>query len=79
MLFRSDSSVCLCHGLAGKYRILREAADVLDRDELRKESVKIRLKLLELEKMPVQEYYSTSLMAGIPGVALCVSDVDLLY
>lgn len=75
----NDNSVCLCHGLAGKYRILREAAGVLDRDELRKESVKIRRKLLELEKMPVQEYYSTSLMAGIPGVALCVPDLDLLY
>lgn len=76
-----DSSVCLCHGLAGKYQILRKAADVLDRDELRQESAKIRQKLLELEKVPVQEYYSTSLMAGIPGVslALCASDVDLLY
>lgn len=77
----NDSSVCLCHGLAGKYQILRKAADVLDRDELRQESAKIRQKLLGLEKVPVQEYYSISLMAGIPGVslALCASDVDLLY
>ncbi len=77
----NDSSVCLCHGLAGKYRILHEAADVLDWDELRQESAKIRLKLMELKKIPVQEYFSTSLMAGIPGVtlALCASDVDLLY
>lgn len=77
----NDSSVCLCHGLAGKYRILHEAAEVLDRDELRQESTKIRLKLLELEKVPIQEYYSTSFMAGIPGIALalCSSDVDLLY
>lgn len=77
----NDSSVCLCHGLAGKYRILHEAAEVLDRDELRQESTKIRLRLLELEKVPIQEYYSTSFMAGIPGIALalCSSDVDLLY
>ncbi len=70
--WREDSSVCLCHGLAGKYMILREAAEALDRDELRKESTEIRKRILELDRVPVQEYYSASLMAGISGVALAL-------
>ena len=81
MRWKKDSSICLCHGLAGKYMILCEAAKALGRDELRKESAKIRRRILELERVPVQEYYNASLMAGISGaaLALCGADAELLY
>nr|WP_305137011.1 type 2 lanthipeptide synthetase LanM [uncultured Schaedlerella sp.] len=81
MRWKKDSSICLCHGLAGKYMILCEAAKALGRDELRKESAKIRRRILELERVPVQEYYNASLMAGISGaaLALCEADAELLY
>ena len=81
MRWKKDSSICLCHGLAGKYMILCEAAIALGRDELRKESAKIRRRILELERVPVQEYYNASLMAGISGaaLALCGADAELLY
>ena len=61
--------------------ILCEASKALGRDELRKESAKIRRRILELERVPVQEYYNASLMAGISGaaLALCGADAELLY
>ncbi len=72
MKWEKDDNVCICHGLAGKYMIMKECERVLEREDLKAESVRLRQRLLELEKIPVQEYYSTSFMAGIAGAGIAL-------
>ena len=73
MKWEEDDSYCLCHGLAGKYLIMKECAGVLGREDLAAESGRMRRRLLEAVRIPVQEFYSASLMSGIGGVNFALS------
>ena len=70
MRWRNDGDSCICHGIAGKYMILEICARALGRKELREESLKAKKWLLELEQVPVWEYYHASVMSGIGGIGL---------
>ncbi len=72
MEWEKDDSVCICHGLAGKYMIMEECGRVLKREDIKEESLKVRQRLLEAEKIPVQEYYSTSFLSGIAGAGIAL-------
>ena len=74
MKWEEDDSLCLCHGLAGKYLIMKECAQMLGREDLAAESRRMRRRLLESVRIPVQEFYSTSLMSGIAGAGFALSE-----
>lgn len=76
MKWEEDDSLCLCHGLAGKYLIMKECARALGREDLAAESRRMRRRLLESVRIPVQEFYSTSLMSGIAGAGFALSGLD---
>lgn len=77
MKWEEDDSLCLCHGLAGKYLIMKECAGALRREDLEEESRRMRKRLLESGRVPVQEYYSASLMSGSAGVGFALSGLDV--
>lgn len=76
---KSDS-ICLCHGLAGNYRIkncLLEARGIDREKEKKKELREIMVRVESADGMLPREKYNFSFMTGLAGVGLMISDEKL--
>lgn len=74
--WRDDKKVCICHGIAGKYMIMKKCNSVLRLKELELEISRMEEHIGRIENVPVQEFYSTAFMSGIMGLGIVLSDVE---
>lgn len=74
MEWKSEDRVCICHGLSGRYLIMKECNRILKCPGLEDEMKKIRKYIKQLERIPIQEMYNVGFMSGIAGIGIILSE-----
>lgn len=73
MQWDSEENFCICHGLAGRYLILKECGEILQNQALKNEAEKIKKYIKDnIGKIPVHEKYNLGLMSGIVGIGVAL-------
>ena len=76
--YSSMNSVCLCHGITGNYWILQYYIKICKDKTMESVSNNLLNKIIELyyskENILLKETYNLSLMTGILGIGICMSD-----
>lgn len=74
--WKKEERICICHGLMGFYLIYKSCKRILDDSYYEIEAKKIREKIRTMKILKIQEFNSTALMSGIPGLALMLSEIN---
>lgn len=75
MDWKTEENFCICHGLAGRYWIMKVCGERLKRADLKREAIRVKRYMAEnIEMIPLKERYNIGFMAGITGVGSVMAD-----
>lgn len=77
--WKAEKKVCICHGLAGKFLIMKSVNSILKLSDLEREMRELKSAMIQMNKIPVRELYNIAFMSGVMGIGIALCDLDFEF